>query len=488
MLAILMMSVMAASCKNGGKNGPTDTTPQESGSGDEDTTPSAIKDSGLPKRDYSDETYVIRYATKTTFVPDTVGISRAEANKDIVSKAGYDRDRAFENLVGAEISYIQSNTNPNADSGNDSEIIAIRSMHMMGDLADIDLLMVGARTAGTMIAESLFTDLNQYDNYIKPGAYYYSKGFNDAISLGNKQFAAVGYYTTVNVGWTRAVCVNNTLLSDVFSGEDKISELYDLVFDHKWTVEALLECGENYATGNVDNDISTDKYTWVIGKNPCSAIYYGIGGTTIEKDEQGLPTVTANDSKNIDLLTYLRGVFADSAVYVAPNDTESEVFNNKNSLFILGPMRMPAGLQDSIGVEGRVLPLPLRQEGDEYISTLDAWCANVAGIPALVEDADMAAYCYEAYMALSYDYVYPEFFEKLFKLQYVNSPVEAQIFDVIANTATIGIVDMYRWTTGMRDPIRDIINGTSEVGSSAKTMADDIESHVKDFLNNYKFG
>lgn len=490
-IALLMVSATLVACF-GGDSVETDgnTNQDETVSTDDGgSNNSAFEISGLPERDYEGEAFVIRYATKTTFVPNTLNVQSHEAKKDIVKQAGYDRDKRFEELTGTEISYVISATNPNAFSGADSEIASIRSLHEAGDIADIDMMCIGARTCGIMITEGLLTDLYQYDNYIKPDSYYYSTGLNKHLTMGGKLFAASGYYTTHNVAWTDAIAVNNDILAAIYQNDDEIENIYELVFSKEWTMEKMFEYGANYASGPINGDLDQDTYTFICDVNGSQALFHALGGTMVEKDKSDLPVVTITNQRNVDILDYLNKKLAQNyACYLAEDNTMNEAFSHRNSLFMQCVLSGATTLDEGIGVNGRLLPMPLYEAGNDYIGNCEPWKTNFAGIPAIASDPDMAAYCFEAFMALSYDFVYPEFYEKLFKTRYSEDENEAKLFDLIAESSYMDYVNAYQWQS-TNTVIRNMITKQSaDIGSSTRTAYEEIDGNIKKFLEQYNLG
>lgn len=484
-LVVCMLGATLIAC---GNKGNTDTEGGNNNTNPVETTPvdnSAWGATGLPDKNFNGQLFVIRYPTNTTFVPDTFNVTGLEASKDIVKKAGYDRDVVFEEKTGTKISYEASDTDPNRGT----DITAIRVLHQGGELGEIDMLTTGARTIGTLIQESMLTNLKDYDNYIHTDRYYYSTGVNEKMGLGGKLFAVSGYHTTLNYRYMSTTAVNNDVLSAHFQDDAKIDELYELAVSNKWTFAKLFEYGKNYGTGNVENNLEVDKYTYIASKNNIQALFHAAGGTVVEKDANDLPTVSIDSTANVNLLDNLNTLIGNNgACYVAPDDTELDTFGLGNGMFMQCAMSAVAGLEDKFGIDGRLLPLPLIEEGDEYIHDCGAWTTNLVGIPAISSDPEMASYCLEAYMALSYDHVFPEFYEKLFKSRYAENELESKIFDIITDSSYMNYVDLYQWQS-RNDAIRKIICSSSNItASSVEAISEEVATNIKKFLETYDFG
>ena len=456
----------------------------------EDGTKSAYKDSGLPERDYNGELFVIRYSTKTTSCkPDTFNPGAAEdLSTNLVTKASYSRDQVFQELTGTVIAYRALDYNPNG-TGDDSDVNNIRILSGSGDLADVNMLCTGARAMGTLISENLLLDLSDYDSYIKPTQYWYASGVNAQMGVGGKLFAVAGYHTTVNYRYIQSIDVNNTILSDLFNDENKIDELYTLVNNKQWTMEKMFEYGKNYSTNDGETDPAKHNYVFIASENSIQGLFHGLGGTVVEKNANDIPEITIKNKENVDLLTYLRGKLLDdsSAVYVAPGDDAFKAFSSGKALFGQAAMTNFKDFAEN-NIDARLLPLPLNAEGDDYVSNMMPWTTNLVAIPMVSDDPDMSAYCIEAFMALAYDYIYPEFYETIFKLKYVDSDAEAQMFDIVTSASYIDLVETYQWQSDNTAVRKILVSKNEEVGSAVEKIHDEVNGYLQEFFKTYKFG
>lgn len=489
LLALVMILPMAIAC-----NKTNDATSTEGSTENENPTEThdPIYDLiGQDPRDLTDEDYVIGYSdyADSMWTPSPINVSKLDASKDTLSKASYDRDRRFEDLTGANLTYQSSNTNPNDFSeGKNSEYTYIQQLDLSGEIQDYDIIMVGARTAGAMMNHKIFTDLNEYDNLIHSDAEYYNRIMNNQLSIGGKQFITAGYYTVNNIKGAQSVSVNNTLLTQVH-GTDKMEELYQLALNKQWTFETLLEYDKGFATGKINENPADDKFTLVVSNYGAESLFFNLGGSVIEKDEQDLPVVTLTNTDNINLLTYIQTkTKGNNLVYVAPESSSGSIFNQGQALFQVGMIGALGSANVIGGYDERLMPVPTYQAGDEYSTDLPSWNANVSGIPAKVEDAEMAAYGYELYMALSYQTIYPEYYEKLFALQYVENATESKIFDIIAGSLHIDLTTYYRWWDDYGRTMRPLVTGSAEVASKTKELADALTIEIREFLDNYDLG
>ena len=488
LLALMMILPMAVSCNKTNKGDEGTSSDNTTTEGTVETVDPIYTMTDLDPRDLTDEDYVIGYSdyADSTWTPRPVNVNKLEASKDTVSAASYSRDRLFESLTNANIVYESSNTNPNDfTTGGNSEYVHIQQLEQVGDLKDYDMLMVGARTAGAMMNHKVFLDMNEYDNLIHSDAKYYNNTINQQLSIGGKQLVTAGYYTINNIKGAQCVTVNNSLLTQVH-GEDKMEEMYTLALENQWTMEVLLEYDKGFASN--DGDAADAKYALVISEFGSESLFFVLGGETIVKDDQDLPTIALNNSTNVNLITYIQSLtMGNDLVYVAPQSGSGAMFVRGQALFQIG-MIGALGAAKQNGYDERLMPVPTYAAGDAYRTDLPSWNANVSGIPAQVEDPDMAAYCYELFMALSYQTIYPEYYQKLFALQYVENATESQIFDVIAESIYIDLATYYRWYEDYGNNVRRLVVGKDEPASGAETHADTLKVKVEEFLGNYNLG
>lgn len=487
MLAVMMVMTVVASCAQKETEGENTTENKAS-----ESIHPVYEQTDLDVKTFEDELFTVIYPTIGTWVPTPIAVNAKDANEDTVSKASYDRDRKFEELTEMTISYTRSESNPNGTSEQDkSYTIALRNLVASGDIGDYDVVMLGAQTVGALLTESFFTNLNEYDNYIHTERDYYNSKFNQEMSLADKQFFAMGYYTTGNIRGTEAVLVNNTILTQLHESGDTIEELYQLALNKQWTYEAMMSYDKGFATGNVDTENPlNNKYTLIMSQNASQGLYYELGGTLVEKDDQDMPVVSIENAVNVDLLSYLKeNVTKNGKVTIVPNDGHSQVFQNSQGLFMLAIVASLGASRDAVGIDERLLPAPLYEEGDNYHSYLAAWNLNVATIPAAVGDADKAAYGFELYMALSYNYIYPQFYEQKCQLQYVENSTEAQIYDLIVENTYVDFSYLYGFLGNSKSGefgIRPIfMSSTQEVGSLVESVSGKLATGIETFLKTY---
>ena len=123
---------------------------------------------------------------------------------------------------------------------------------------------------------------------------------------------------------------------------------------------------------------------------------------------------------------------------------------------------------------------------------LPSWNANVAAIPAHTADVEHSAYCMELYMAMSYQYIYPEYYEKLCLLRSVDNATESKIYDMIVENTYIDLATCYAFLSDSDISVRRMITKVNdkpklEIGSTVETLDASLNSKLTEFFEKYKF-
>ena len=506
-LAIMMMLPMIASCDLFGKKDedtPATTTATTTASGDnnqpgDDTNNdnnTAARDevynmTGLEDKSFDGVRFTVGYSFGggtyiSEWIPKPVNPRADELEDNIVAEASFKRDQRFETLTGARLVYNGFATNPNVYSGAYSESVNFITLNTGNLLKNFDMLMFGATTAGKLIPEKILLDMNEYDNLIHHDKDYYTSTLNKQLTIGGRQFAAAGYYTTGNLRGSQAICVNNTLLTNQ-AGTDLKQELYEVALDKEWTFEKMLSYDFAFATGTIRGD-ETDKYTFVTGQYGVENLYYVMGGTHAVKNAQDLPVVSINSAENQALLQKIQDYTSSKYVMVARESGHGKYFSQEQAIFEMSMLGAYGSVRNAKGIDEILMPSPTENEGDDYISYLPTWNANYSGIPVQVENPETSAYLYEMYMALSYNYIYPAFFEKTMKLTYAQNANEAKIYDIIASTLTLDLAAVYGWVNAQNTDIRNMVDSVNpkDVTATTDALAATLKVKINEFLASYE--
>ena len=481
LLVILTLLGALVSCK---KDEETSDDSETTVSTEEESKKSALEQSGLEIRDMGGAPMNIWYSTKSVWSPYPMDVTAEESVGDVINEAGYQRNEKLVKDLNIELKYTQSSTDPNG-SGDLNDGTVLRNLWMSGDTNAYDMIFTGAYVCSTLAIEGFFFDLAESE-YIHPDADYYESQVNEQARFMGHQFFAMGYYSVMNTAALEVTFVNATIVEDITNGEVTMDALYDKALKNEWTMSEMLAIGDLYATGDTNTgDYNFDQYSAIVSNNGAHSIYHWLGGTTVEwNDASERYNCTLSSKKNVDLLTWIQDNITDNPNFgLVKNDNHDEAFLGKASPFLVTPMDVVWDIMDS-GINWGLLPPPCYNVGDEYRSFSTGWNVNFAGIVSSCTDIDKATYLYEMYMCYSYDYIYPAYYEKCFKLQYQPSVKSAQVFDVIAHSRFVDLSNLYSLNKSIS--IKSIVQDSSkEVGSSVKSASDSITTNLKGLIDNF---
>lgn len=501
-LALMMLLAVLAACgnnSNDNNDGESQSTNDELNNSDESESETesktATEDTGLEIRDFNKEEYQIVYGSgkSASWDPQPLEVSVNDAvNSGLkVSEAGYKRNSLFQKDFNVKLYYNVQKRNNNP-SGNESMLVFLRASALSG-AEDFDMVMTGANTVSPLALEGYWYDLSKSD-YITPDAYYYESQVNNQLLIDGHQFFASGYYSTQNTAAIDVTYVNLDALRSVNSNLTK-EDLYELVLSHDWTLDKMLDLGKGYATPDqnlgLPSDVSinsfnsNNKYSLVLSKNYCQNMYYDLGGDVVVYNENTYGyDVVVDTPTNQDLLTYIHeSITTNSEVLLAPNDSHFAAFLKQAAPFIIVTyVNLPK--VNNAGFEWTMLPAPLHNQGDDYRSYSDAYCLNLAGIPKMCDDIDKATYLYEMFMAYSYDYVYPAYYEDSFKTTYQPDNQSCKVFDIVAKSRVVCAANVYGWF-GENGNINDIVSGKHGVGSHAPLIKQDVYNNMMNALDSF---
>ena len=464
---------------------------------EETESKSAIEDTELEKRDYSGEEYQIVYSKgkSQSWDPYPVDVTADEATSgNKIYKAGYQRDYRFKKDFNITLKWNRQNLNPNMTGKKEDQMISYLRAAALAEAEDFDMVFTGAKTAGTLALEGFWFDLKNSD-YINADAYYYETQVNNQLQIDGHQFFASGYYSATNTSAIDITYANLDALASIDADIDS-EYLYNLVVEHQWTLDKMLQIGKAYATPDANMPIvdeqqnsttfdSDNQYALILSKKYCQNIYYDLGGDVIKYNENTYDyDVVVSNTENQNLFDYIKeNVTNNPNVILAPNDSHAAAFMKQAAPFMVVTYINIVKFADT-EFDWTILPAPLRYEGDEYRAYSDGWNLNLAGIPRICDDVDKATYLYEMFMAYSYDYVYPAYYEESFGSTYQPDLQSCKVFDIVSKSRVVCPANVYGWF-GNTEVATIIANPNSAVGSSVKVIFDDVSGKMGEALDKF---
>lgn len=441
MLLVLLASLPLGmiSCVNTG-NG--DNTTATTNAGDATTTSAQqtkydVGDNLPDTLKYDGETVSI-VSRSNNWVKDEITVEDSDGGP--ISNAVMRRNQIVENRLGVKI----ENTKIDGDMYAVSEII--RNQAQTGH--QYDIFANSAYSTIRYTNEGCFANLCELE-YLDLSRPYWSQGFNDAASVGeNRQYLCTGATALSTYRFLFVTFFN----SNMFKTIDDAPDLYQVVNDHKWTIDYQMELCTKFwqdidasQTTTVDdvcgfvsnaNQIGVDPY-WSAFKLPI-----------LTKDADNYLQYSLDIERTVNAVEKMKKLFweTEGACSIAhkSSDGEQEDIAKKFSEGTAAMVTLRIietegehlrGMTDTYGI----VPIPmLNEDQDDYCSYAHDQVTALGIANTTPEDKrEMLGAFLEALASESYRLVTPAYYEVALKSRYAKDPASWAMLDLICENLYI---------------------------------------------------
>ena len=287
-------------------------------------------------------------------------------------------------------------------------------------------------------------DLKEFGEYLHLNAPWWDQSANDSLSVGQKLYFTTGDISIMQKVTSMALTFNKRLYEEYC--ENTWGSLYDLVREHKWTLDTMYAMGREVA-GEADGEAGlTYKDRWGLVTANIDAIHYYLasGESLIRKDASDLPVLAIGEQESsintaMKVLETLRSnanwalITEDLAGQVEGSTATAGlgVFGENRALFRTTAFSAVKKLRAFSGVDAfGIVPLPMANEGqDTYYTPSSARFAYGVCIPINVENAEFSAYMVEALCCYAKNTVTPAYYEVTLKYRDTNDVESMEMLD-----------------------------------------------------------
>ena len=475
---VMLLSVFAACAQPSEAEDTTDgasaTTPPASAGDPEVTKDPNYDDTGyiiskLPEDlKYDDRTvYILNWkAERAEF-----NITEDQTGLDLVKDAIFERNAATEKRLGVTFEWTEREGNSN-NIGN--FVSYVQNCYSSGDYYDI--IATYSRTAASLSASGLLTDLNKVENsYLDFSMPWWPEAMLSTCSMKDSLFFISGDISTNLLHMMYAIYYNMDMLKNL-----GLPDPIKMVDDKTWTIDKLIEMTADIYKDDDQSGNPTDDDTYGFTSNyfHLEAFYSGSGMMLVEAGDNGKILKISDDytsQKTIDLVDKLRAWFDQGDTYINPpsgklnNDgvfAEGRALFTQNRVYIADSEYNKGALRNADWEYG-ILPNPLYDESQEnYITLLGNpfthWCIMVDARDASMSSAVIECLASEAYRKTS-----PALFENNMKYRYTpdsaNKGDGARMFDIVRESISFDLGRMFAEELNYisEKPLRAAIAGQS---------------------------
>ena len=427
---------------------------------------------------------------QTTYFSEEIGYNLYETTDDVLNDAVKTRNDLIAEKYGVTVVACPV----------DNVLEAVRQDASAGSQL-YDAAMPFMPDCATLAQDEALYDLKEFGKYLHLNAPWWDQSANDSLSVGQKLYFTTGDISIMQKITSMALTFNKRLYEEYC--EDTWGSLYDLVRNHKWTLDAMYEMGRAVAT-ELDGEAGmTYKDQWGLVTANIDAVHYYLasGESLIRKDAADLPVLAIGRQESsintaMKVLETLRSndnwalITEDLAGQVEGSTATAGlgVFGENRSLFRTTAFSAVKKLRDFAGVDAfGIVPLPMANEGqDTYYTPSSARFAYGVCIPKTVPNAEFSAYMIEALCCYAKNTVTPAYYEVTLKYRDTNDVDSMEMLDqYIFNNVVydLGVIYNFGNVSSMFQSLMQ--DHSNAVSSKLDGIRDSVQMAIDDCIEAY---
>ncbi|MCI8387806.1 MAG: extracellular solute-binding protein [Clostridiales bacterium] len=488
--ALLCLSVTAVvGCGDNGKPSDTDKSTVTTDSSDESQGETELVPD-LPAYDGKgrDFTILAKMEGNMSGRWTALDVYAEEANGEIVNDAVYNRNLALESKynIGIKADYM--------DIGSQYSYSMYKEISklVMANDNTYDIIMPSIQDAALLARDKMVYDLASLDNIdlTKP---WWSQQFNKDVNIGGKSYYANGDICMSFIRASYCILFNKGIIEDY-----SLENPYDIVDSGKWTMDKMMEMAAAFG-GDVNNDGKYDAYDNVglaVLNNHIEPMFTSAGCKLVTYNENDGFTFTGGTERCINVLTMIEKIYESDGVtlhfYNPKNYTSAmngmdqvnaaaTAFESGTVLFLAGTMNNVPSMRN-METDFGILPFPKYDEDqDNYYTYIQSWASGCVAIPISCSDVDATSIILEDMAYYSNKYITPAYYDTALVNKYARDNESQKMLELICNTRTCDIGNLFNVGTLMSTITTNINNNTMNGGFSSLIASK--ESQIKTTLD-----
>ena len=371
---------------------------------------------------------------------------------DEVAVEVYERNLTLEEDMKVELNFIDS-LGDWGTRGNDKKFIETA---VQSGANDYDLVFGTNVAMATMMYSGLFYNLCDVESINFDHTWWMPDTVETYGIGGDHIYGLMGDITHSYYGQLGFMALNTTLAEN-FGVEAQFGNLYDIVYNGKWTIDKMIEVGAAYGQDNGDGNMvfGDDVFGCVTMNVPSRLFLFAFDMELITPNETGDGVVipTALDEKAISAYEKLYSVFPKNGSGTEPNiigiesPTTARVAFSEDKVLMFTASFTDLGTEEirNMTSEYMILPLPKYDENqDDYITPI-ATLATMALIPLTAVDEENSAMFLEYMGYLGQKDITPVYIEQTLKLKYASNPQVMEMVQYIVDRSAFTLTQAMIW-------------------------------------------
>ena len=430
----------------------------------------------LEAKDFSGAVYTIFDINTSNGLQ--VNIPEDEMNGESVNDALITRDIAIEDRYNVSVEYIQETNGTNGVNTLKSSVAAGESIYnlMIAKILDVQKVCASGGYLNNLYALP----------YMEISQKWYSPLMTDALTLNNTTF-----FTASDLApsvYQSACCMFLNL--ELYEDYNISTDIYQLVLDGKWTLDALSELQKG-----IDEDINGDNVWKAVDDRfgvalqptveTATAFLAAADASLCKLSEDGSSLVLAGtNERTFDIVQKLSS-FCLNIQYTDINDVINQCFKVNKALFLQHKLESAATHLRDMEADYLVLPTPKADEAQErYLSMVSGYCSSFIGIPITAEP-ELTGFITEALARYSHTYMRPLAYETAYKNKNARDARTADVLDMLFDNLYIDFGICYDFGSVNSTAASAIFLGaefSSGLKQAERVFQKTADRHVKDWI------
>ena len=337
--------------------------------------------------------------------------------------------------------------------------------------------------------EDFLYDLTELQN-ISLDAPWWDQNANEAFTVMNKLYFTTGDITILNKVCTPSILFNKSMIDDY-----GLDNPYELVKEHKWTFDKLVEMAKAVTTiNNPEVKESKDNTYGMLSAHDCAITFYGGAGQTLcGKNADDIPFITMDSESSINVAQKILTSLQEENFVINHEDFPDNDWDISFATFLEGrALFRPSGFSATTKARQRseidfgILPAPLWDESqEEYCSYAGTGCVAGLAIPVSCKDLDFSTYMVEVCAVEAKNKITPAYYDVNLKYRDARDDESVEMLDIIFDNIIYDVGEVYNFG-GVRNILRDLMaNNDKGIVSAIESRKELIESEIDLVIENY---
>ncbi len=265
----------------------------------------------------------------------------------------------------------------------------------------------------TLTTQQCLLDLTTVP-YLTLDSVRWNASMAENMRIDGKQYFTTGVTSVCYLRTPQATLFNQQLASDL-----NLPNLYEIVLNGEWTIDKMDELMTDAAmdlNGDGEMNPEDDQFAMIIEGTYGNALYMSAGLQAVSPDADGNWAFHITDQASMDLIDKCAAIYFDpqtihTDVDALDQDLMAEMFQEGRGLFLSASIGGATSYRE-MEIDFGVLPIPVLNEGDPYLTACNTWLPSGIGIPVTNGNLETTGLIMETMAAYSYDYLLPAMMEK----------------------------------------------------------------------------